>query len=67
MSDEADPAVVQALAEAAYKREFLAFDEKIALAKLEEAKAGERVRELEYQKARWLLDYMMASAKGGQA
>lgn len=36
-------------------REVLAADEKIALAKLEESKAAERVRELEYQKSSFLL------------
>lgn len=43
-----------------YQRELLAFDEKVALSKLEESKATERVRELEYQKARFSLDFFVA-------
>jgi len=46
-----------------YQREILAFDEKISLAKLEESKAAERVKELEYQKSRFCLDYFLAAAK----
>ena len=46
-----------------YQRELLSFDEKINLAKLEEAKAGQRVRELEYQKSRFMLDIFIANAK----
>lgn len=45
------------------QRELLAFDEKIALAKLEESKASERVRELEYQKSRFSLDFFVNNAK----
>lgn len=45
------------------QRELLAFEEKIALAKLEESKASERVRELEYQKARFSIDFFIANAK----
>lgn len=37
-------------------REILSFDEKIALAELEASKARERVKELKYNKARFLLD-----------
>ena len=37
-------------------RESLSFDEKIALAELEVSKAIERVRDLQYQKARFCLD-----------
>jgi hypothetical protein len=44
-------------------KEILAFDEKIALAKLEEAKAEERVKELEYQKARFCLEYFLTNMK----
>jgi hypothetical protein len=44
----------------------MAFDEKIALAKLEESKASERVKELEYQKARFQLDYFVAFQKEQQ-
>jgi hypothetical protein len=36
--------------------ESLSFEEKIKLARLEEAKARERVRELEYEKARFLIE-----------
>lgn len=43
---------------AEFQRELSAFDEKVALAELEVAKAEERVRELKYQKARFGLDYM---------
>lgn len=39
-------------------RELLAYDEKIALAKLEVSKAEGRVRELEYGKARYHLEIM---------
>lgn len=43
-----------------YQREILAFEEKIALAEMETAKAEERVKELKYQKARFSLDYFTA-------
>ncbi len=49
-----------------YQRELLSFSEKIALAKLEESKASERVRELEYQKARFSLDIYVQNAKEAQ-
>jgi len=49
-----------------YQREMLSFDEKIALAKLEESKAAERVKELEYQKARFNIDFFIAIAKEQQ-
>jgi hypothetical protein len=42
-----------------YQREVLAYQEKIALAKLEESKAAERVKELEYQKARFDLEFFL--------
>lgn len=48
------------------EREFLSFNEKIDLARLEEAKATERTRELEYQKSRFLLDYFLQSQKEQQ-
>lgn len=48
------------------EREFLSFNEKIDLARLEEAKATQRTRELEYQKSRFLLDYFVASQKEQQ-
>jgi hypothetical protein len=44
-----------------YDRERLAFQEKIALAKLEEAKAHERVLELEYQYHRFNLDFYLSA------
>jgi len=43
-----------------YQRELLAFAEKISLSKLEEAKATERVRELEYQRDRFSLDFFVS-------
>ena len=46
-----------------YQRELLSYDEKINLAKLEASKADGRVRELEYQKSRFILDVFMANAK----
>jgi hypothetical protein len=49
-----------------YQREILAFDEKIALAKLEESKASERVRALEYDKARFNLEVFIATMKQQQ-
>jgi hypothetical protein len=49
-----------------YQRELLAFDEKIALAKLEESKASERVRALEYDKARFNLEFFLAAVKQQQ-
>lgn len=49
-----------------FQRELLAFDEKIALAKLEESKAAERVRELEYQKSRFTLDAFTNSLRQQQ-
>ena len=47
-------------------RELAAFDEKIALAELESQKAAERVGELKYQKARFLLDIRTATLKAIQ-
>jgi hypothetical protein len=49
-----------------FQREILAFDEKIALGKLEESKASERVRELEYQKARFCLEVFTANLREQQ-
>ena len=49
-----------------FQREVLAYEEKVALAKLEESKAAERVKELEYQKARFALDFFLASLKEQQ-
>jgi len=49
------------------QRELLAFDEKVALAELEEAKAHERVKELIYQKARFTLEAFMNAMRAQQA
>jgi hypothetical protein len=49
-----------------FQRELLAFEEKIMLAEVEVAKAKERVSELKYSKARFSLDYFMASVKAQQ-
>ena len=49
------------------QRELLAFEEKIALSKLEEAKATERTRDLEYQKARFTLEAFMNAMRAQQA
>jgi hypothetical protein len=49
-----------------FQRELLAFDEKISLAKLEVAKAEERVTDLEYQKARFCLEAFCMSLKQQQ-
>lgn len=49
-----------------FQREMLAFEEKIALAKLEETKAAQRVKELEYHKSRYSLEYFLASASKQQ-
>jgi hypothetical protein len=46
-----------------YQRELLAFEEKIALAELEQSKAAERVNELKYQRARFNLDFFIASVR----
>jgi hypothetical protein len=54
-----------------YQLEMVAFDEKIALADLEKAKAAERVKELIYEKARfqmqWLIQVAQAQEKANQA
>jgi hypothetical protein len=50
-----------------YQRELIAFDEKIALSELEAKKAEERVKELQYQKARFNLDYINAVIKAQAA
>jgi hypothetical protein len=49
-----------------YQRELLSFDEKIALAKLEESKASERVKVLEYEKARFNLEFFLVAMKQQQ-
>ena len=43
--------------------ELASFAEKIALAKLEESKGRERVRELEYEEARFKLQWLIESIK----
>lgn len=50
-----------------YQREMLAFEEKISLAKLEEAKAHQRVQEIEFQKARFNMEYFVNIMKKQQA
>ena len=49
-----------------FQKELLSYDEKVALSKLEESKAAERTKELEYQKARFMLEAFMASLKQQQ-
>jgi len=49
-----------------YRRELSAFDEKIALAELEASKAQERVNELKYQKARFNLEFLVATIRAQQ-
>jgi hypothetical protein len=46
-----------------YERELHSFDEKIALAELEESKAAQRVKEIKYQKARFSLEIYIAMAR----
>ncbi len=46
-----------------FQLEMSSFDEKIALAELEQAKAAERVKELIYQKSRFQMDWLKAVAK----
>lgn len=46
-----------------YQREMLAFEEKSALAKLEEAKAHQRVQEIEFHKARFNMEYFVNMMK----
>jgi hypothetical protein len=46
-----------------FQLEMASFDEKIALAELEQAKAMERVKELIYQKNRLQMDWLRAVAK----
>jgi transcription initiation factor IIE alpha subunit len=53
-----------------FQMEMASFEEKRALAELEEAKAHERVKELEYEKARfqmqWLVHVAQAQEKARQ-
>ena len=44
-----------------------AYEEKIALAKLEESKAAERVSELEYERARFQMQWLQLVAKEQEA
>lgn len=46
-----------------FQLEMSSFDEKIALSKLEEAKALERTKELEYRKARFQMEWLTMVAK----
>ena len=46
-----------------YQREMCAYDEKIALAELEESKASQRVRELKFEKARFQLSLAVQQCK----
>ena len=46
-----------------YNLECLAFQEKIALAELEESKAAERVKELKYEQARFNMEWAVQSCK----
>ena len=49
-----------------YQKELIAYDEKISLAELEASKATERVKELQYQKARFNLEWVTAVIKQQQ-
>jgi hypothetical protein len=46
-----------------FQMELAAFDEKIALAELEESKAAERVKELKYEKARFQMEILNVVAR----
>lgn len=50
----------------AYQLELLAFSEKIALAELEESKAAERVMQLKYEQARYMMEVNRQLAKAQQ-
>jgi hypothetical protein len=50
-----------------YQLELAAFEEKIALAELEESKAAERVKELKYEKARFCVEWLSMVAKSQEA
>jgi hypothetical protein len=49
------------------QRELLSFQEKICLAELEEAKAHQRVKEIEFQRARFSMEIFINSMKQQQA
>jgi hypothetical protein len=46
-----------------YQLELASFDEKIALAELEESKAAGRVRELKYERTRFCMQWLELIAK----
>jgi hypothetical protein len=46
-----------------FQLEMAAFEEKIALAELEESKAAERVKELKYQRARFQIEWLSMVAR----
>ena len=46
-----------------FQLEMAAFEEKIALAELEESKAAERVKELKYEKARFQMEWLSHIAR----
>jgi len=50
-----------------FQLEIASFDEKIALAELEESKAAERVKELKYEKTRFCMQWLELVAKAAQA
>ena len=50
-----------------FQLEIASFDEKVALAELEEAKAAERVKELKYDKSRFCVEWMSQIAKAQEA
>ena len=49
-----------------FEREVMSFDQNVALAEMEAAKAVVRVRELQYQKTRYCLEYFLAAQKAMQ-
>jgi len=46
-----------------FQLEIASFDEKVALAELEEAKAAERVKELKYEKTRFCAEWLTHAAR----
>jgi len=46
-----------------YQIELAAFEEKIALAELEESKAAERVKELKYERSRFQMQWLIHVAR----
>lgn len=49
--------------EVQFNIEIASYDEKISLARLEQAKASERVRELQYEKSRFQMQAILSFAK----